>query len=141
MTILQKRAWINLAGSTSGISLAGAGVGIAVHFNVRGVVPLMAFIIAALIVGLISCLHSIKIQKAFDERETKIAIRAFVISSHSLTLFLCFASFAIFYLSGARNHIPAYTLPVLLLIGLFISQVVRSAMILIQFAQEQADEQ
>ncbi len=141
MTILQKRAWTTLVSATACICLAGAGVGLAVHFNAGGVVPLMAFVIGALIAGLASCLRSIKVQAGFDERERKIAVRAFVISSYTFVLFLCFASFTIFFLSGARSYIPGYTLPVLLLIGIFVSQLVQSAVILIQFAREQADEQ
>ena len=100
----------------------------------------MAFVIGALIVGLVSGLRSIKVQAGFDERERKIAVKAFVISSYTFVLFLCFASFAIFFLAGARSYIPGYTLPVLLLIGIFVSQLVESAVILIQFAREQADE-
>ncbi len=141
MTILQKRAWIELASVTVCICISGAGVGLAVHFNARGVVPLMAFVIGALIVGLASCLRSIRVQAGFDERERKIAVKAFVISSYTFVLFLCFASFTIFSLAGARNYIPGYILPVLLLTGIFVSQLVQSAVILIQFAREQADEQ
>ncbi len=141
MTRLQKRAWIDLAKTTVAIMIAGAGVGLAIHFNAKGIIPLMSFLVGSLIVGLVSCLRSIAIQAKFDERERKIAVKAFVISTYTFVLFLCFASFTIFFISGARNYIPGYTLPVLLLAGLFISQLVQSAVILIQFAREQADEQ
>lgn len=141
MNLLQKIAWYHLASTTVAIITAGAGVGLAVYFNAKGIIPLMAFVIGALIVGLVSCLRSIAIQTKLDERERKIAIKAFIISSYTFVLFLCFTSFAIFFLSGARNYIPGYTLPVLLLIGIFVSQLVQSAVILIQFAREQADEQ
>lgn len=141
MNRLQKRAWIDLAKTTVCIIIAAAGIGLAVHFNARGVIPLMSFLVGSLIVGLVSCLRSIAIQTKLDERERKIAVKAFVISTYTFVLFLCFASFTIFFISGARNHIPVYILPVLLLAGLFISQLVQSAVILIQFAREQADEQ
>jgi len=90
--------------------------------------------------GLVSCLGAIRIQARLDERERKISVWAFVISSYVLVAFLGFASFGIFFLSGARNYIPVYTLPALLLIGMFVSQLVQSAVILIKFAREQADE-
>ena len=141
MNKLQKRTWIDLIGTTACVVLAGAGVALAVHFNARGIVPVMSFVIGSLIVGLGSGLRSIAVQAKFDERERKIAVRAFVISSYTFVLFLCFAAFTIFFLSGARSYIPGYTLPVLLLIGIFVSQLVQSAVILIQFAREQADEQ
>ena len=141
MNKLQKRAWIDLVVTTVCVVIAGAGVGLAVHFNTRVVVPLMSFVISGLIVGLVSGLRSIAAQAKFDERERKIAVRAFVISSYTFVLFLCFAAFSIFFLSGARSYIPGYILPVLLLIGIFVSQLVQSAVILIQFAREQADEQ
>ena len=140
MNRLQKRAWMDLAGATVCVVLAGAGVALAVHFHARGVVPVMSFVIGSLIVGLASCLRSITVQSKFDERENKIAVKAFVISSYTFVLLLCFAAFSIFFLSGARSYIPGYTLPVLLLIDIFVSQLVQSAVILIQFARETADE-
>ncbi len=140
MNRLQKRAWIDLGGTTGCVVIASAGVGLAVHFNARGVIPLMSFVISGLIVGLVSGLRSIATEAKFDERERKIAVRAFVISSYTFVLFLCFAAFGIFFLSGARSYIPGYTLPVLLLIGIFVSQFIQCAVILIQFAREQADE-
>ncbi len=141
MNLLRKIAWYHLASTTVAIIIAGAGVGLAIHFNAKGIIPLMSFLVGSLIVGLVSCLRSIATQTRLDERERKIAIKAFIISSYTFVLFLCFASFGIFFLSGARNYIPGYTLPVLLLIGIFVSQIVQSAVILIQFAREQADEQ
>ena len=140
MTILQKQAWIGLGGATACICIAGAGIGLAVRFNAKGVVPLIACVVGALIGGFVSCLGAIRIQARLDERERKISVWAFVISSYVLVAFLGFASFGIFFLSGARNYIPVYTLPALLLIGMFVSQLVQSAVILIKFAQEQADE-
>ena len=107
MNKLQRRAWINLIGSTACVAVAGAGIGLAVRFNAGGLVPVISFVIA----------------------------------SYAFVLFLCFASFTIFFISGARNNIPGYTLPVLLLIGIFISQFVQSAVILLQFTREQADGQ
>ena len=141
MNRLQKRAWIDLAGATVCVVLAGVGVGLAVQFNAKGVVPVMSFVITSLIVALVSCLRSITVQAGFDERERKIATKAFIISSYTFVFLLCFASFTIFFLSGARSYIPGYTLPVLLLIGIFVSQLTQSAVVLIQFTREQADEQ
>ena len=141
MNRLQKRAWIDLAGATAAVVIAGGGVGLAFHLNARGIVPVMSFVIASLIAGLVSGLRSIAAQAKLDERERKIAARAFFISSYTFVLLLCVAAFSIFFLSGARSYIPGYTLPILLLIGIFVSQLVQSAVILIQFAREQADEQ
>ena len=141
MNKLQKRAWIDLAGMTVCLVIASAGVGLMVYLNANGIVSLMAFLIGGSIVGLISCLHNIPIWVKFDEREKKIALKAFVFSSYTFILFYAFSSFIVFFIAGGKGHMPAYTLPVLFLVGLFLSQFVQSAAILIQFAREQADEQ
>ena len=140
MNGLQKRAWIDLAVITIAVAAAGIGIGLAVQMNTKGVVPLMAFLIGGLIVGLFSGLRSIANESKLDERERKIAIRAFIFSSYTFIGFACFASFAVFYIVGAKSSVPTYTLPVLLLAGLFLSQFVQSAMILIKFAREQVND-
>jgi uncharacterized membrane protein (DUF485 family) len=141
MNRLQRRAWIDLAIVTACVALGGAGVGLMVHLNAKGIVGLMSFLICGLIIGLISSLRSIAIQAKFDEREKKIALRAFIISSYFFVIFLGYASFTVFFIVGGKSSTPTYTLPVLFLIGLFLSQFVQSAAILIQFTREQADEQ
>ena len=140
MNRLQKRAWIDLAIVTACVALGGTGVGLAVHLNAKGVVGLMSGLISGLIFGLICGLRSIAIQAKFDEREKKIALRAFIISSYVFVIFLGYASFTVLFIVGAKSSTPTYTLPVLFLVGLFLSQFVQSASILIQFAREQADE-
>ena len=140
MTRLQKWAWINLAVTTVGVALGGCGVGLIVHLNVKGMVGLMAFLVCGLITGLISCLRSVANQSKLDERERKIVLRAFVISSYIFFLFFWCASFTTLFIVGGKGSVAAYTLPVLFLIGLFVSNFVQSAAILIQFAREQADE-
>ncbi len=140
MNKLQKEAWINLTVTTIAVVFASIGVGLAVHLNARGVVSLMAFLIGGLIAGLFSGLRSIAIESKFDERERKIAIWAFTISSYTFIIFTCFGSFIVFFLIGPRSHAPTYVFPVLFLVCLLISQFVESAAILIRFAREQADE-
>lgn len=140
MNRLQRRAWIELAVSTVCVAVAGAGVGLMVYLNARGIVNLMIFVIAGLIVGLVSGLRNIATQAKLDEREKKIAQRAFIISSYAFVLFLWCASFTVFFIAGGKSRVPAYTLPAVFLAGLFFSQFIHSASILIQFAREQADE-
>ncbi len=141
MNKLQKKAWIGLVSTTVFVVLAGIGVGLTVHLNAKGIVALMSFLIAGLVAGLLSYLRNIRVQAEFDERERKIVYKAFAISSYTFILFYCLASFIIFYIVGAKNSIPAYTLPVLLIIAIFLFQFVQSAVILIQFTREQIDEQ
>jgi len=141
MNRLQRRAWIDLAGMTACVALAGAGVGLMVYFNAKGIVNLMVFVIAGLVVGLVSGLRNIATQAKLDEREKKIAQRAFIISSYAFVIFLWCASFVVFFIVGAKGSVAVYTLPAIFLAGLFLSQFIQSAAILIQFAREQADEQ
>ena len=140
MNRLQKRAWIGLAGATAAVVIAGGGVGLMVHMNAKGIVNIMAFLIAGLVVGLVSCLRNIASQAKLDEREKKIALRAFVISSYVFVLFFWCACFTVFFAAGGKSSVPAYILPVLFLIGVFLSQFIQSAVILIQYAREQTDE-
>ena len=88
MNSLQKRAWINLGVMTIAIVLAGIGVGLAVKLNAKGVVPLMTFLVAGLIMSLFSGLRSIAHESKLDERERKIAVRAFVFSSYTFVIFI-----------------------------------------------------
>ena len=141
MNRLQRRAWIELVGSTACVAVAGAGVGLMVYLNTRGIVYLMIFVIAGLIVGLVSGLRNIEAQAKLDEREKKVALKAFVISSYVFVIFLWCASFTVFFIVGGKNRVPVYTLPAIFLAGLFLSQFIQSAVILIQFAREQADGQ
>ena len=141
MNRLQRRAWLDLAGSTACVAVAGAGVRLMVYLNTKGIVCLMIFVIAGLIVGLVSGLRNIATQVKLDEREKKIAQRAFIISSYAFVLFLWCASFIVFFIVGGKSSVPVYILPALFLAGLFLSQFIQSAAILIQFAREQADEQ
>lgn len=139
MNRLQKRAWISLTVTTISVIVASIGVAMAVHLNAKGVVALMSFLIAVLIVGLVSGLRSIAIESRFDERERKIAFRAFVLGAYTFVLFVVVASFTVFFIIGGRGKTAVYVLPVISLIGIFISQFVESAYILIRFAREQAD--
>ena len=141
MTRLQKRAWIDLASTTVCIIISAAGVGLAVHFNVKGVGPLVSFVIGGLIMGLISALRSIAIQAKFDERERKIAVKALIIASKVFVIFSLCVSFIILFIVGGKGSVPVYIVPVLFLAGLLLAQFIESAVILIQFAQEQVDEQ
>ncbi len=141
MNKLQKRAWIELASVTVCVALSGAGVGLMVHLNAKGIVGLMTFLIAGLIVGLISCLHNIQIWSKLDERERKIALKAFVFSSYVFVIFFWCSSFIVFFLVGGKGLIAVYILPAFFLAALFLSQFIQSTVILIQFGREQADEQ
>ena len=140
MNRLEKRAWAELVGVTLCVLIAGAGMGLMVYMNIKGIVGLTSFLISGLIVGLISYLRNIKSWTKFDEREKKIAQKARALSSCVLILFLWCASFAVFFVVGAKNPVPAYILPVLFLSGLFLSVFVQSAAILVQFARERDDD-
>jgi len=141
MNSLQKKAWFELFTTTVAVIISGIGVGILVHFNAKGVVGLMSFLIAGLIVGLYSHLREVRLWANLDEREKKIAFRAFVLGAYTFVLFVVIASFATLFLIGGRGRIAVYALPVISLIGIFISQFMSSAAILIRFAREQADGQ
>jgi len=144
MNRLEKRAWAELGGVTLCVIIAGAGMGLMVYMNTNRIVGLASFLISGpivgLIVGLISYLRNIKSWTKFDEREQKIVARARALSSGVFILFLCEASFAVFFIVGPKNPIPAYILPALFLSGLFLAVFVQSTAILVQFARERDDD-
>jgi len=140
MNRLQKKAWINLAAVTACVALSGMGLGIFVHINARGIDTFLIGMVAGLVVGLVVYVRSVAGETRLDEREKAIARKSFVWSCYTLTLFWACASFGIFFVVGGKSVVPAYTLPVVFLAGLFLAQFVESAAILIQFARETADE-
>ncbi|MHC4739286.1 MAG: hypothetical protein ACYS9Y_10325 [Planctomycetota bacterium] len=141
MNRLQKIAWKNLVGTLVCAAVSGIGVGLMVYLNTKGMVGLIPFLTACLVVGLMSYLNNIKVWAKLDEREQKISRKAYILSSHAFVLCLLCSSFTVFFIVGGKGSIPVYFLPALFLSGLFFAQFVYSAIILIQFALEQADEQ
>ncbi|MCK4291961.1 MAG: hypothetical protein KAY65_02095 [Planctomycetes bacterium] len=140
MTKLQKKAWVELGVVTACVALAGAGVGLMVHLNAKGIVSLMIFLIPGLIAALVSCLRGIANQANFDEREKKIVQKAFILSSYAFATFFCCAAFTVFFIAGGKSSVAVYALPAIFLADLFGAQFIQSAAILIQLAREQADE-
>jgi membrane protease YdiL (CAAX protease family) len=141
MNRLEKKAWSELGAVTLCVLIAGAGMALMVYMNTyNGIVGLTSFLISGLLVGLISYLRNIKSWTKFDEREQKIAARARALSSGVFILFLYCVSFAVFFIVGPKNPIPAYILPALFLSGIFLAVFVQSAAILVQFARERDDD-
>ena len=141
MNRLQKRAWIALGRTVICVVVAGVGVGLSVHLNAKGIWGLMAFLIAGLIVGLALCLRNIPIWAKFDEREKKIMLKAFIYSSYVFVIFMVCVSFGVLFLAGGKSSVSAWIMPVSVLAGIFLSNFIESAVILIQFGREQADEE
>jgi len=141
MNRLQKRAWIELAGVTFCCILAGAFFGRLVHLNAKGLVYIMISLIVGPSAGLIYYISYMKIWAKFDEREKKIARKAYRLASYAFTLFVLYAALIVFFTVGGKGAVPVYYLPTLFFAAGFVAQFVQSAAILIQFALEQADEQ
>jgi hypothetical protein len=143
MTRLEKKAWDNLGGALICIIIAGPGIPLLVHMNTTSISFLMGGVgglIGALIAGLISYRRAIKSWAKFDEREQKIVAKARALSSCVFILFMYCASFAVFYIVGAKNPVPAYLLPTLFISGLLLMLFVQSAAIFIQLAKERYNE-
>ena len=141
MNRLQKRAWLELAGAVIAVIIAGAGIAIMVHLNVKGIIGIIPFTFGFLIAGLISFVINIRTYNQLDEREKNIYNRAFMIAAGAFIFCTCFVSFFVFLITGGKNYIPSYIPPLIFLAGLFLSQFVQSTAIIIQFALEQSDEQ
>jgi hypothetical protein len=140
MSILQKRAWINLAGAVGLIVTAGIFLEVSMYINAQ---VHILFLLLALPVGIVAgfaCyIRSISAEKKLDEREKTISRKADYCAGITFALFLAIASFGIFFVSGAKSNVPVYLLPLLVLTGIFLAQLVESATILIWCAKEQQD--
>lgn len=136
MNKLEKRAWGNIGGIILCAIIARPGIWLMVIINAKGPMVMVPFWIGGLVGGLVSYLHNIKQWAKLDEREKEIATKANALSRCVFVLFLYCTSFIIFFVIGAKNPVPAYILPALFLSGLFLMVLVRSAVILLQFAKE-----
>lgn len=140
MSILQKRAWINLAGAVGLVVTAGIFLEVLMYLNAKvNILFLLLALPVGIIVGFACYIHSISAENKLDEREKTISRKAAYCAGITFALFLAFASFGIFFVTGAKNKVPVYLLPLLVLTGLFIAQLVESATILIWCAKEQQD--
>jgi hypothetical protein len=139
MNRLQKRAWYELQGVIGAIVIAGAGFGIMVHCDAKGVFIMMICLILTAVFILASSIENMKILNKFDERERKIYQRADNIStSVFMGVVACFV-FITFFTVGGKGRIAVHLLPAMLLGGIFFSQLVKSALILFQCATEEND--
>ncbi len=140
MNILQKRAWKNLGIMFSLLLLTVIYLSISVHVNAEGdVFGSILSLFVGLTAGVIFLLRNLPKVNLLDEREKLIAHTASTYSSLVFIFFMVFTSQCIFIFSSARDKIPVY-LPFLLSVsGLFIAQLVSSAIVLIWCAKEQQD--
>lgn len=139
MNKLQKKAWIELATVTFCMAVAGAALAVLVRLNASGADNLIIGLIVGLPVGLFGYLHHLSEQKKLDERERQIAQKAFALSFYAFVTVIGCSAFILFFLVGGAGQVPVYTLPAVLIAGIFVAQFTQSAAILIQFAREQAD--
>ena len=72
------------------------------------------------------------LEKAIDRK-------AFRLSAQFFITYAFLVSFISFFVVGGKGNIPVYYLPVFLVIGLFLSQLVQSAVILVLFSLEEQD--
>jgi hypothetical protein len=140
MNMLQKRAWTNLAVIIVAFLISIIFLSILVHIDAKGnIIQGMFCLLIGVTAGVIAYIRNLPKEKLFDEREKMIAQKSFTISSYAFTSFIALTSMGLFYFCDAKSTIPVY-LPMLLFItGLFIAQLVQSAIILIWIAKEQQD--
>ena len=139
MNRLQRNTWIELAFTT-----LAAIVGIIFIYSLRnrnaqGVVYIVICIVVGGPVMLAGMLLSNKVEAKYDEREKLIWRKAFRCSAQTFIVYALLACFVSFFTVGGKGNIPVYLLPVFLFIGLFIGQLVQSAVILILFSLEEQD--
>ena len=137
MTILQKKAWTNLAGVGVAVLIAGIILDILVRVNAKGSIGGLFPIFAGITAGVIFYIRSLPKESLLDEREKMIARKSFEWASKTFIGFMALTSFGTFEFLGSRSKIPVYFFPDIVLAGLFLAQLVESATILIWCAKEQ----
>lgn len=140
MNRLQKKAWIELAAVTFCMATSAWTLAVLVRLNASGAHNLIIGLIMGLSVGLFGYLHHFSEQKKLDERERQIAQKAFALSFYAFVTLIGCSAFMFFFMVGGAGQVPVYTLPAVLIGGIFVAKFTQSAAILIQFAREQADE-
>jgi len=140
MNRLQKNAWIELAVSTFCVIVFCMMLAFLVRLNASGGVCLIISLIVGLPVILFGYLHHLAELKKLDEREKQMLQKAFTLSTYAFVAFCSCSAFILFFTVGGAGKVPVYTLPLIVVAGMFVAQLTESAAILIQFAREQADE-
>jgi len=140
MNKLQKKAWIELAGVTFFMATSAWTLAVLVRLNASGAHNLIIGLVGGLSLGLFGYLHHLSWQKKLDERERQIAQKAFALSFYAFVTLIGCSAFILFFMVGGAGQVPVYTLPAVLIGGIFVAQFTQSAAILIQFAREHADE-
>ena len=139
MNKLQRNTWIELTFTTLAAIVGIIFIYSLRKLNAQGVV----YIVICIVVGgptmLAGMLLSNKVEAKYDEREKLISRKAFRCSAQTFIVYALLACFVSFFAVGGKGNIPAYHLPVFLFIGLFIGQLVQSAVILILFSLEEQD--
>lgn len=139
MNRLEKRAWLELAGSVGFLIICGICIRVVVHGNAKGIGYIIIFLAAGGALGLVSCIYEIRRFNKYDEREKKICLQALILSDEVFIGFIVCCAFITFFIAGGKGMIPAYSMPIMLVGGLFIRQLVQSAAILVRCAMEEND--
>lgn len=140
MSVLQKKAWTELAVMLGCVIVAIPCLAIMVGLDTRGVTYMVISVVAATVSGFVAYRHSIKAAAGLDEREKSILRRAWMLAAHAFVLSIGCVSFIAFFTVGGGGNIPVFALPATFLGALLVAQFVQSAAILIQFARERVDE-
>ncbi len=143
MTMLKKKVWDNLLGALLTFITGIPGIALLVYLNAYGISFFAGGAGALIGSGIALAITYRKIIKTwakFDERERRIVIKARIISNFIFIYFIFWASFLIFYFVGAKNHLPAYILPILVILGIVLMLLVEAAVIFIQIAKDNLNE-
>ncbi len=134
MSKLQKSAWVNLAGATCSLLIAGLAFAFLTKMNARGIVYVLVWLVIPCVFAPAThvWLRRKSLEAGFDEREKMIYKRAFAWSAWVLMVFLAGICIVPFFLLGGQNVVRVYYLPLIFLSTLFVAQFAHSMAILVQ---------
>jgi undecaprenyl pyrophosphate phosphatase UppP len=140
MSKLQKHAWVNLI-----VTCICVVISILLFYDLRrsnaqGLDFIVIMIIVGGLTGLPIFLFIKKVESKYDEREKAINKKAYVWATYAMMGYAFFVGFTAFLVIGGNGVLPVFYLPMFLFVGLFIGQLVQSAIILILLAREETDE-
>jgi len=140
MSKLQKHAWVSLIGTSICVVISILLFYFLKCTNAQGLYPVVIMIVVGGLTGLPIFLFIKKVESKYDEREKAIEEKAYVWATYAMIGYAFFVGFAAFFVIGGNGVLPVFYVPVFLFVGLFIGQLVQSAIILTLCSMEEADE-
>jgi hypothetical protein len=131
MTKLQKDSLVNLAAVGVSIVVSVAAFSIMRSTNAQGFDYVLIFLVVSGFCGVAGAIYLWKYYRKLDERQLMVCFKANRISTAFFVVYILVMSFIAFFVIGGGGRIDVFYLPVTVIVGLFLAQLVESAVLFI----------